>query len=278
MIAPTMNETLRELSPKTFQRFCALVYDKAGIHLGPQKEALVAARMGKRMRTLGLQSYEEYLDLVKNDAAGDEVAEMLNAISTNVTSFFREEHHFRLLTDLLREWRSEGQRSFRIWSAAASTGEEPYTIAMTAKAALGDARDVKILGTDISTRALGVARQGRYEARHLEKVPAEHVRRFFRKETDEGGKTAYRVEDDLRQMVSYARLNLAEPPYPMKGPFDVVFCRNVMIYFDNRVRKALLDEIWRLLKPGGYLLVGHAESLSGMLASFRSSKPSVYVK
>jgi chemotaxis protein methyltransferase CheR len=273
-----MNETAVELSPRMFQRFCELVYEKAGIHLGPQKEALVAARMGKRMRVLGLSRYEDYFDLVKNDATGDELVEMLNAISTNVTYFFREDRHFKLLTDLLRKWEQGGQRSFRIWSAAASTGEEPYTIAMTARTALSDARDLKILGTDISTRALGVAKAGAYEPRHVEKIPEGLLRRFFRKDTDEEGTVRYRVEDDLRRMMTFARLNLAKPPYPMRGPFDVVFCRNVMIYFDNPVRKALLDEIWRVLKPGGYLLVGHAESLSGMLSHFRSAEPSVYVK
>lgn len=273
-----MNETAAELSPKMFQRFCELVYAKAGIHLGPQKEALVAARMGKRMRVLGVRRYEDYYEIVKNDASGDELVEMLNAISTNVTYFFREEHHFELLTGLLRQWGAAGQRTFRIWCAAASTGEEPYTIAMTARAALPDVRDFRILATDISTRALNVARAASYEPRHLEKVPDSLARRFFRKETNEDGAVRYTVEDDLRRMVTFARLNLAHPPYPMKGPFDVVFCRNVMIYFDNPVRKALLDEAWRLLKPGGYLMVGHAESLSGMLSHFRSVEPSVYIK
>ncbi len=273
-----MNVAAVELSPKMFQRFCDLVYEKAGISLGPQKEALVAARIGKRMRVLGLGRYEEYYEVVKADATGDELVEMLNAISTNVTYFFREDHHFRLLKGVLQKWSEGGQKSFRIWCAAASTGEEPYTIAMTARDALGGACDVKILSTDISTRALNVAKAGRYEPRHLEKVPESFARRFFRKETDENGESVFVVEEELRRMVSFARLNLAHPPYPMKGPFDVVFCRNVMIYFDNPVRKALLDEAWRLLKPGGYLLVGHAESLSGMLSHFRSLEPSVYVK
>lgn len=267
-----------ELSPRMFKQFCELVYEKAGIYLGPQKEALVAARMGKRMRMLGLARYEDYYKLVRDDTVGDELVEMLNAISTNVTYFYREEHHFDLLTSFLKTWSGEGQESFRIWCAASSTGEEPYTIAMTARAALPASADVKILATDISTRALNVARAGRYEPRHIEKVPERMVRRFFRKQRDDDGVEYYQVEPELRRMISFSRLNLAEPPYPMKGPFDVVFCRNVMIYFDNVVRKGLLEEISRLLKPGGYLLVGHAESLSGMLSSFRSVKPSVYIK
>lgn len=266
------------LSPKMFQRFCELVYEKAGIHLGPQKEALVASRMGKRMRMLGLARYEDYYRLVKEDTVGDELVEMLNAISTNVTYFFREEHHFSLLKELLQQWHGEGQRSFRIWCAAASTGEEPYTIAMTAKTAVPDVSDIKILSTDISTKVLEIAKRGQYGERHLEKVPEGLRRRFFRKQAGESADREYVVDADLRRMMTFARLNLATPPYPMKGPFDVVLCRNVMIYFDNVVRKGLLDEIWRLLKPGGILMVGHAESLSGMLSRFRSIRPSVYVK
>ena len=267
-----------ELSPEMFTRFCELVYEKAGIHLGPQKEALVASRMGKRMRTLGLDRYADYYRLVKDDKAGNELVEMLNAISTNVTYFFREEHHFQLQKELLQKWYQGGQRSFRIWCAASSTGEEPYTIAMTAKTAIPDVSDVKILATDISTKALGIAKAGRYESRHLEKVPQSLTKRFFRKDTPDANNRSYVVNEELRRMLSFARLNLAQPPYPMQGPFDIVFCRNVMIYFDNKVRKGLLDEIWRLLKPGGILMVGHAESLSGMLGHFRSVKPSVYVK
>lgn len=273
-----MNNSAIELSPQVFKQFCDLVYAKAGIFLGPQKEALVAARMGKRMRALGLQRYQDYYHLVETDATGNELVEMLNAISTNVTYFFREERHFELLTGLFRAWHTQGQQSFRIWSAAASTGEEPYTIAMTVRTALPHVSDIKILGTDISTRALNVARQGHYSPDRVQKVPENLRRRFFCKMRNEEDKECYAVENELKRLVTYARLNLAHPPYPMKGPFDVVFCRNVMIYFDNAVRKALLEEIWRLLKPGGYLMVGHAESLSGMLSNFRSVQPSVYIK
>lgn len=266
-----------ELKPRTFNRFCDLIYERSGIRLGPQKEALVAARMGKRIRALGLSSYEAYYDVVEREEAGPELVEMLNAISTNVTHFFREERHFELLNKLLRDWEREGQTSFTIWSAAASTGEEPYSIAMTAKVALSTGSTCKILGTDLSTRVLDIARRGHYEARHLEKVSESNVRRFFSR-SREDHERPHVVSDELKRMITYARLNLAKPPFPMRGPFDVVFCRNVMIYFDNEVRRGLLAEINRLLKPGGYLMVGHAESLSGMLSNFRSVEPSVYIK
>ena len=264
-----------ELSPKMFARFCDLVYAKSGILLGPQKEALVAARMGKRIRVLGLSSYEAYYQVVESDDDDGELVEMLNAISTNVTHFFREEHHFERLGQLLREWRNAGQKSFRIWSAASSTGEEPYSIAMTARVALSDPHECKILATDLSTRVLETARRGCYERRNMEKVPEAYIRRFFVQSRDDPERP-YAVAEDVKRMVAYARINLAKPPFPMKGPFDVVFCRNVMIYFDNEVRRALLSEIGRLLRPGGYLMVGHAESLSGLLTDFRSVEPSVY--
>jgi len=278
------------LSARMFERFCDLVYAKAGIKLGPQKEALVSARIGKRMRTLGVPDFEAYYRYVEEDASGEELVEMLNAISTNVTHFFRESRHFDLLADLLRSWEAEGQTTFRIWCAASSTGEEPYSIAMTARSALRNGADVKILATDISTKVLAIAKEGLYAQRHLEKVPDGFKKKYFMKETGnlklETGKGSqfqespvkYRVADELRRMITFARLNLAKPPFPMKGPFDVIFCRNVMIYFDNVVRKALLDEAWRLVKPRGYLMVGHAESLSGMLSTFKSVEPSVYVK
>lgn len=266
------------LSSEMFGRFCKLVYDTAGIHLGPQKEALVSSRIGKRMRQLGLERYEDYYKFLCAENNEDEMVEMLNAISTNVTHFFREEHHFTLLKELLAEWHAAGQRQFRIWCAAASTGEEPYTIAMTVKESAAANCDVRILCTDISTRALKVAKAGEYEKRHVEKIPDSLLRKYFRKTKNDNLEDRYIADTSLRSLLSFARLNLAHPPYPMRGPFDVVLCRNVMIYFDNRVRKGLLDEIGRLLRPGGYLMVGHAESLSGLLSNFKTVKPSVYIK
>jgi chemotaxis protein methyltransferase CheR len=265
------------LAPETFVRFCELVYRKAGIKLGSQKEALVSARVGKRMRKLGLTDFETYYRLVSKDETGEELVELLNAISTNVTHFFRESRHFDFLGQSLKRWEAEGQTRFRIWCAASSTGEEPYSIAITVKESLRDCPDIKILATDISTKVLGLARDGLYSMRQMEKVPESAMRKYFEKE-DVQGETKYRVVNELKKMVSFARLNLAEPPFPMKGPFDVVFCRNVMIYFDNEVRRKLLADAYRLLKPGGYLMVGHAESLSGMLSNFKSVEPSVYVK
>lgn len=266
-----------KLDDATFDRFAALIYEEAGIHLGKHKHSLVSARLGKRMRKLGIARYEDYFDYVRDDASQTELVQLIDAISTNVTHFFREADHFEVLAGLLREWQRAGQSRFRIWCAAASTGEEPYTLAITLLEALEGRVDARILATDISTRALGVAYGGEYEAKKVDVIPRELVTRYFNP-TMVDGTRGYKVKNQARELVRYARLNLATPPFPMKGPMDAVFCRNVMIYFDNRVRQRLVDEIHRLLKPGGYLMVGHSESLTGLQSRFRAVRPSVYVK
>lgn len=262
----------------TFETFRRIVYDKSGITLGPSKEALVAARVGKRMRTLGLQDYRQYLQFVQQDSSGEETVQLLDAISTNVTSFFREPEHFTFLAEQVKTWLAKGQRKLRIWSAASSTGEEPYTIAMTLLDAVKEPGvDMKILATDISTRVLRECEAGRYPAAKLKTVAPALRERYFESRSGEEG-VHYTVKSRLKHLLTFTRLNLATPPYPMRGPFDVVFCRNVMIYFDNEVRRRLLGEIQRLLRPGGYLMVGHAESLTGMLMDLKVVRPSIYMK
>jgi len=263
---------------RTFRKLTELVYREAGIKLGPHKHALVCARVGKRLRALGLTGFGEYVKLLERDQTGLEVVELLNAISTNVTQFFREPRHFQVLRQLLRQWEQDGQRRCRIWSAAAATGEEPYSIAITMMETLRESCNAKVLATDLSTRAIERARQGEYEKRHVQQTPLSVLDKYFVKRDDDTGAETYRVTDELRRMVTFGRINLAKQPYPLRGPLDVVFCRNVMIYFDNEVRKRLLAEMFRLLRPGGHLIVGHAESLSGMLSRFKSVEPSVYVR
>ncbi len=267
------------MDTSVFDAYRRLVYEKSGITLKPGKEALVSARVSKRIRALGLDRHEQYLEYLGKTENAEEVVQLIDAISTNVTSFFREPVHFDLLRELAGSWRQKGQDRFRVWSAASSSGEEPYSIALTLLDALdGKRNDIKILATDISTRMLSLCLRGEYTADKLRSVPAAHVQRFFTK-ANTGGKTAaYRVNPEAKNIITFKRLNLAAPPFPMKGPFDAIFCRNVMIYFDTSVRKGLLDEISRLLKPGGYLFVGHAESLTGMMTSLKSVRPSVYVK
>ncbi len=267
------------LDEKTFQRFCELIYEKAGIKLGEGKQSLVDARLGKRMRKLGIKSFRDYLHLVEQDNSGDELVELLDAISTNTTHFFRESSHFERLRTLLQTWEAAGQKRFRIWCAASSTGEEPYTIAMTVREALRDVQDVRILATDISTKVLRLASQGVYTRQQVSSIPAALVSKYFqRHQTHHLDEPHFAANDELRSLLTFARLNLATPPYAMKGPFDVIMCRNVMIYFDNVIRAGLLAQCERLLRPGGYLIVGHAESLSGMLTSLQRIEPSVYAK
>lgn len=262
----------------TFETFRRIVYDKSGITLGPSKEALVAARVGKRMRSLGMQDYRQYLQFVLDDRSGDETVQLLDAISTNVTSFYREPDHFTFLADTVGRWIAQGQRRLRIWCAASSTGEEPYTIGITLLETVREPGvDMKVLATDISTRVLRSCHVGVYEASKVKTVPTSLRERYFDAQNGPAGRQ-YAVKGRLRSLVTFSRLNLASPPYPMRGPFDVVFCRNVMIYFDSDIRRRLLGEAQRLLRPGGYLIVGHAESLTGMLMDFKVVRPSIYVR
>jgi chemotaxis protein methyltransferase CheR len=258
-----------------FQRFCAHAHQQAGISLGPNKEALVTARVGKRMRALGIEDERGYLDYLEADRSGEELVQFLDVISTNHTSFFREPDHFDLLRTLLAEWRRLAQRRLRIWSAASSTGEEPYSIVMTVLDALSDLDiDFKLLATDISTRVLAQAQAGVYPAERLTAIPHPMLARFFKR--GEGSEETYRVRDEVKQHLVFRRLNLSQPPFPMRGPFDIVFCRNVLIYFDLPVRQRLLAAIQGLLRPGGWLFVGHTETLTGITSGFRLARPSVF--
>ncbi len=263
---------------ETFERFRKLVYEKSGITLGPRKESLVAARISKRIRALHLPDHRAYLQYVMEDDSGEELVQLLDAIATNVTSFYREPVHFDFLSQAVTRWRSQGQRRFRFWSAACSTGEEPYTMAITLREALGDSDvDQKILATDISTKVLKRCLEGRYSQDNIKPVDTALRSRYF-DTAKQDGKTYFTVRETLRRLVVFRRLNLSTPPFPMQGPMDAIFCRNVMIYFDNAVRLRLLNEFQRLLKPGGFLMVGHAESLTGMMTHLRSVQPSIYVK
>lgn len=265
------------MDARVFERFKTLIYDKSGITLGPQKEALVSARVGKRMRTLGIQDVKEYLHFVIDDRTGAELVHLLDAISTNVTSFYREPAHYEVLAKELLHWRSKGQRKFRIWCAASSTGEEPYCLAMTGLEALGTDVDFRILATDISTRVLQTARQGAYEAAKVAPIPRPLLQKYFDLDRS-GGTERYVAREVLQRVVSFCRLNLSQPPFPMKGPLDAVFCRNVMIYFDNKVRSALIKDVERLLRPGGCLMIGHSESLAGVPTTLDNIQPAVYRK
>lgn len=263
---------------KTFTKFRNFVYDSCGISLNETKASMVASRISKRMLRLGIETHEDYLKFLMEDNGGEETIKFIDVISTNTTFFFRESDHFNYLTTLISDLIYNRQNKIRVWCAASSTGEEPYTIAMTMlEADKRNNTDIKLLATDISTKVLGIAKTGEYEAEKLKKVPSQLRKKYF---TVAGSREngLYTANASLKQMILFRRLNLSKPPYPMKGPLDIVFCRNVMIYFDNEVRTRLITEIHRLLKPGGYLITGHAESLSSLNVDFKCIKPSIYIK
>jgi len=274
------NGIFPELRDAEFHALSKLVEAHAGISLHAGKEALVKARLGKRLRQLGIRSYREYLDYLRRDD-GEEFVAMLDAISTNVTYFFREPEHFaflarRVLPRLLPA--RAKQRRLRFWSAGCSSGEEPYSLAIVLREKVPEHRawDMRILATDLSTRVLTKARQGYYESEKLRDIKPELLARYFKPE-DDGANERYRVVPAVRELVRFARLNLMND-WPMKGPFDVIFCRNVMIYFERETRRRLVRKFWELLDQGGMLLIGHSESLNGIPNDFSYIAPTIYQK
>jgi chemotaxis protein methyltransferase CheR len=242
-----------------FAALRALVKEHTGIHLTEQKRELVYGRLSRRLRALGLESFRSYRALLEKNE-GDELVQFCNAITTNLTSFFREAHHFQYLREQLLEPRAadpRGARRLRFWSAGCSTGEEPYSLAMTIVEALPDVRrwDVKILATDLDTDVLGKGARGLYDEERLRNLSPGRLERFFRRQA--GG---YAVGDELRDLVTFRELNLMRA-LPMKGPLDAIFCRNVVIYFDKDTQRQLFARVARLQRPGDILFLGHSENL-----------------
>lgn len=265
-----------ELSQAAFEDIRNLVYRYSGIALGDNKQPLVRARIQKRMRTLGMESYEQYVEKVRSDRTGEELQMLLEAISTNVTSFYRERHHFEFMRAVIGEWAAAGREKLRVWSSACSTGEEPYTIAIEILEAIGSHRwDVRILATDLATKVLREVQAGIYSSQKVEPIPAGLRQKYFSRESRRGAEH-YVVAEKLRQLIHVRQFNLMNFPYAVTGPMDFVFCRNVMIYFDRSTRAKIIKEFSRIVRPGGYLFVGHSESLSGMADNFTLVKPSIY--
>jgi chemotaxis protein methyltransferase CheR len=264
-----------DLSPSQFQRIIQLLHDHAGIRMREGKEGLVRARLTKRLRALGLPDFDAYLNYVEQEASRREFAEMIDALTTNKTSFLREASHFDFLRDAVFPTLTG---AVRIWSAGCSSGEEPYTLAMLCNEAFGDIgrRDVKILATDISHRVLATAKAGVYPVELMSDVPNAWLQKYWTR-GDTSGKATYTAGPALRRLVHYAKLNLMEK-WPMKGPFDAILCRNVMIYFDKATQQELVDRYSALLRPGGHLFVGHSESLTGLTHRLKYVQPAVYAK
>jgi len=266
------------MDPKVFQSIRRIVHERSGINIKENRASMVSARIATRLRNLELDSESDYLAYLQSNT--QEVTQLLDVISTNVTRFFREQPHYDFAHELISERIRSGVRRLRVWSAASSTGQEPYSLCMTAAEAIkqaGGACDFRLLATDISTRVLERARAGRYSSEELQSVPDPLRARYFQA-VDEGGDTAYQVVPRLREMAVFHRMNLDAPPFPMKGPLDLIFCCNVMIYFDSDTKRRLLEAMHRLLKPDGVLVVSHTESLIGVPDLFKMFKPSIYAK
>ncbi len=265
-----------ELTAAQFARITRVLHEHAGIRMREGKEGLVRARLAKRLRKLNFADFDAYLEFVEKEPGRKEFAEMIDALTTNKTSFLREATHF----DFLRERIFPELRGpVRIWSAGCSSGEEPYTLAMLARDAFGEGakRDVKILATDLSHRVLTTAKTAAYPADTMSDVPNQWLQKYWAKGQDAQGRVVYEAGPSLRSLVHFAKLNLMER-WPMQGPFDAILCRNVMIYFDKATQQELVERYWALLRPGGHLFVGHSESLTGLTHRFRYVQPAVYVK
>ncbi len=259
----------------------SLVYERSRINLGPDKRQLVSARLGKRLRATNVPTLTEYCRLLKEPGAEQELGHLIDAISTNHTFFFREMAHFdflrtKAIPELLERARAERWSRLRVWSAACSSGEEPYSIAMTLAEAL-PTWQWHIDATDISRRILTKAAAAIYNHETVSKLSPELVRTHFQRGfgPQEGN---YRVKTALRENVSFHHLNLLEGQPPFTEPFHVIFCRNVMIYFDRATQEELVDRLVRRLVPGGYLMVGHSESLTHLRHPLQVIRPAVYQK
>ncbi len=263
-----------------FERVSAMVYRSVGIRLTEAKRDLVYGRLARRIRHLRLNSFRDYLDYVEEHPK-EEFTEFINSITTNLTSFFRERHHFDMLRaevfPKLMRTRSASRR-IRIWSAGCSTGEEPYSLAMTVASAFpaGSGWDVKILATDLDTHVLEHARAGIYTEERVSQLPSEVRQQWIRRGRGEhAGKV--RIAPEIQQMVTFNQLNLMEA-WPMRGPMDIIFCRNVVIYFDKQTQSRLFDRFADILADDGHLFVGHSETLYRVTERFELIGQTVYKK
>jgi chemotaxis protein methyltransferase CheR len=261
-----------ELSAEDFRRVRTLAYERAGLAIPNGKEGLVRSRVSKRLRERRIATFRAYLDLVEQEN-GEELVRLIDLLTTNKTDFFREPAHFEYLMQQIVPQVLASRRPLRIWSAGCSTGEEPYTLSMLLLEQLPARYDFRILATDISTQVVAAAKRGAFSDQQLRDVSAARRHRFFTSNPDGSGT----VTQELRAPISFAHLNLMAH-WPMSGPFDAIFCRNVMIYFDKPTVTRLVHRFHGLLGAGGHLFIGHSESLTAIEHSYRYVQPAVYVK
>ncbi|MDR3210889.1 MAG: protein-glutamate O-methyltransferase CheR [Planctomycetota bacterium] len=275
-----------DLTDDIFDKIRAYIYDRAKISLGDNKRELVRARFGKVIRQRSMSGFHEYFNWMVKDDTGEAFREVMNAISTNLTSFFRENQHFQFLASTVIPYvaknpgsRVGGKIRLRGWSAGCSTGEEVYSMCMTICENVPhlDAWDIRLLATDIDTEVVAHGQRGLYLKDRLQDVPTATIKRFFDPAKDNKGKPAFQVRSEVREMVAFRHLNLFSK-WPFKHKFDFIFCRNVMIYFDRPTQESLVGNYYNVLNNGGYLFIGHSESLNGIKHSFDYSQPTIYLK
>lgn len=274
---------LKTITEKEFQSFQELIYKVAGIWLSEAKTALLVGRLSKRLRRLGLNSFGEYYRVVVDDP--QELTQMLDAVSTNETRFFRESGQFEFLEKrIFPQWMAEADankrsRAIRIWSAGCSTGQEPYSLAMTLLHHFPPAAGwaIEIIATDLSTRVLDIARSATWEFGKASEIPDQYLKAFMLRGYDEQ-KGKMKAGPEIRSLIHFSQLNLNSAEYPVSGKFDLIFCRNVLIYFNLETRTRIVRHLLQYLAPEGYLFVGHAESLHMMSSELHSIVPTIYMQ
>ena len=272
-----------EISERDYNDLSALIYEKCGIYLHQGKRELLRARLSKVLRKYQFKSVREYYKHLMNDQSGKELIPLLDSISTNLTFFFREPKHFDFLSQtaipkLVHGGLNGAKKRVNIWCAGCSSGEEAYSIAITLLERLPEPklREISILATDISTRMLSAAVQGVYGEEKVEKIPLEWKRRYFQKGV-KNWEGYYRVKNAVKEVIEFRRMNLIEP-FRFESTFEIIFCRNVMIYFDKPTQEKLVNRFYEVLSKEGYLLIGHSESLTGIRHPFHYVQPSIYAK
>ncbi len=260
------------MQTKTFDTLRKIIFDESGISLNDEKIHLLTTRVAKRLRALKLSSEEDYLKMLTRDKSGSELVNLIDVVSTNTTYFYREPEHFDFLRDSLKA--RGNSKEIRIWCAASSSGEEPYTLSITAHEGLGN-YNYRILASDISMTILKRAQAGVYGESHLEHISRDRQEQFL-DIVSNGGEKSFSVKPALKQKVLFKRLNLSSFPYALKGPFDYIFCRNVMIYFDNPLKAQIVKEFERLLAPDGHLIISKTESLMAIPTQLITAGNSIY--
>lgn len=277
-----MNDQFFKISDEEFNKLKTLIYDNFGIHLTDQKKGLVYTRLHSVLQKKGFKTFSEYYNFVSADKTGKGLDELVNKISTNFTFFYREEDHFNffiktVLPESMEKAKLRNENDLRFWCAGCASGEEPYTIIMLMMEAMGGNYNLwnsGILATDISDNALNFAKEAIYPSERLQKLPSLYRNKYFEKVTND----EYKVLDRVKKEVTFRRFNLMNTTFPFKKRFQAIFCRNVMIYFNQETRDALVGRYEQMLEPGGYLFLGHSETISHKMYSFKYVMPAVYRK